>query len=307
VANKRQTPSVEWWPIAVHRDLTSMAGRIMLAMTIVRNADRREGKAPGGLGRRDDSGHSGERGSMDPTRWPSPAGPRILVPGYPQWSWRQRERAAVLFATYAAAMGVGVYAWGTAVGLAVLAFGFATHAFSAADAIRQNAFPAFGRFIPAATASAGLGAFCYAPALVAASVFAWPIAPEERPREGYLVNRWAYFDGGPQPGQTVWLRPARGARPKIARVIAGGGQRVEWSGKKFRVDDQPVEGSPFGALGSPDELKLTIPEGHVLVSFGSDPPTARPVPGNWEIVDSGDVRGRAWARSYPFWNRRLLR
>ncbi len=243
---------------------------------------------------------------MDPTRWPSPAGPRILVPGYPQWFWHQRERAAVLFVSYAAALGVGVYAWGTAIGLGVLAFAFAAHAFSAADAIRQSAFPGFGRFIPAITASAGLGAVCYAPALVAASVFAWPTAPEEFPREGYLVNRWAYGEQGPEPGQTVWLRASRGARPKIARVIAGPGQRIEWSEKRFRVDDRLVEGSPFADLGSPSELKLTIPEGHVLVRFGSDPLNARPVPGSWEIIEQGDIRGRAWALSYPFWSRRLL-
>jgi hypothetical protein len=67
-----------------------------------------------------------------------------------------------------------------------------------------------------------------------------------------------------------------------------------------------VEGSPFAAAGSPGELKMEIPQGHVLVTFGADPPTTRPVPGSWEIVDQGDIRGRAWARSYPFWSRQLL-
>ena len=31
------------------------------------------------------------------------------------------------------------------------------------------------------------------------------------------------------------------------------------------------------------------------------------MPGGWEIVDRADVRGRAWARSYPIWDRGLLR
>jgi hypothetical protein len=243
---------------------------------------------------------------MDPKRWPKPAGPRILIPGYPQWSWHQRERAVVLFFTYLTSVVVGAYSWGTGLGLGILAFAFVTHAYSAADAIRQHAFPGFGRFVPAVTASAGLGAVCYVPALAMASVFAWPIVPEERPREGYLVNRWAYGRDEPKPGETVWLRPSRGARPKIARVVAGPGQRVEWSDKKFRIDDRAVEGSPFAAAGSPGELKMEIPQGHILVTFGADPPTTRPVPGSWEIVDQGDVRGRAWARSYPFWSRRLL-
>ncbi len=240
------------------------------------------------------------------TRWPGPAGPRILVPGYPQWSWSQRERGLVLFGSYAAALAVGILSWGTSVGLAVLAFAFLTHAFSAADAIRQVAFPGFGRMVPAVTASAGLGVVCYAPALLMASIFAWPFVPGERPRDGYLINRWAYQVEGPRSGETVCLWPARGARPRIVRVVAGPGQRVEWSARKLRVDDRPVEDSPFGAPDSPKELKLTIPEGHVLVAFGADRPAGRPVPGGWEIVDRADIRGRAWARSYPFWDRRLL-
>ncbi len=238
---------------------------------------------------------------------PGPVGHRLLIPGYPQWSWEQPERALVLFGSYAAALSVAFFAWGTTVGLGVLAFAFLTHAFSAADAIRQYAFPGFGRLVPAITASAGLGAVCYAPALVMASVYAWPIALDEQPREGYLVNRWAYLARGPVTGETVWLRSTRGARPKVARIVAGPGQRVEWSGDQFRVDDQVVEESPFRVAGSPAELKLTIPEGHILVTFGADPSRYQAVPGGWEIVDRGDVRGKVWARSYPIRDRRLLR
>jgi hypothetical protein len=239
--------------------------------------------------------------------WPVPVGPRLLIPGFPQWSWHQRERGLVLFGSYVAALGVGIFAWGTTLGLGLLFFAFATHAFSAADAIRQYAFPGFGRLVPALTTSAGLGAFCYAPALAFASVYAWPIALDERPREGYFVNRWAYRVDPPAPGETVWLRPTRGVRPKVARIVAGPGQRVEWLGEQFRVDDQIVEEAPFGIAGSPSGLQMTIPEGHVLVTFGADPSRAKGVPGGWEIVSRDDVRGRAWARSYPIWDRRLLR
>jgi hypothetical protein len=213
----------------------------------------------------------------------------------------------ILFGSYAGALAVGVFAWGTTLGLLVLVFAFATHAFSAADAIRQYSFPGFGRLVPALTTSAGLGAFCYGPALAMASVYAWPIALDERPREGYLVNRWAYADEAPAPGETVWLRPTRGARPKVARIVAGPGQRVEWSGEQFLVDDLVVEESPFRIAGSPSRLQMTIPQGHVLVTFGADPRRGKGVPGGWEVVDQADVRGRAWARSYPIWDRRLLR
>lgn len=247
-----------------------------------------------------------ERGSMDPTKprepglrsigespWPASVGPRLLIPGYPQWSWHQRERAMILIGSYFGSLLVGVFAWGTSLGLGLLLFAFATHAFSAADAIRQYAFPGFGRMVPALSTSAGLGAFCYAPALTLASVFAWPIALDERPREGYFVNRWAYRDELPSPGETVWLRPTRGARPKVARIVAGPGQRIEWSDGQFRLDDQVVEVSPFRVAGSPAGLRMTIPEGHALVAFGADPLRGKGVPGGWEIIDQADIRGRA--------------
>jgi len=238
----------------------------------------------------------------------TPTGLRLMIPGYPQWVWLQHDRACFLFGTFAASLGVGIFAWGTTLGLVVLAFAFATHAFSAADAIRQYSFPGFGRVVPTFTASAGLGAICYGPALAAASVFAWPIALEDRPRDGYLVNRWAYRGGeDPRPGETIWLRQARGLRPRIARVIAGPNQRVEWSDDKLRVDDQEVQGSPFRLPGAPIELKWAVPDGHVLVSFGVDLAESRAMPGNWEVVDRADVQGKAWARSYPIRTRQLLR
>jgi hypothetical protein len=257
---------------------------------------------------------------MDPTRPCEPrldasrplpgralSGLSLLVPGYPQWAWRQGDRAIILVGSYLTALGVGIFAWGTTLGLGLLAFAFATHAFSASDAIRQYAFPGFGRLVPAFSTSAGLGAFCYAPAMALAWVYAWPITLDERPREGYLVNRWAYRDGPASPGETVWLRPARGARPKVARIVAGPGQRVEWSGDRLRVDDQFVEESPFGGAGSPAGLSMTIPDGYALVAFGADPERGKGVPGGWEIIDQSEIRGRAWARSYPIRDRKLLR
>ena len=140
-----------------------------------------------------------------------------------------------------------------------------------------------------------------------ASVYAWPITLEERPREGYLINRWAYREEIPTPGETVWLRPTRGARPKIARIVAGPGQRVEWTNDQFRVDDQVVAESPFRIAGSPGEFKMMIPDRHVMITFGADPTRGNGLPGGWEIIDLSEIRGKAWARSYPVWDRRLLR
>src|SRR5262249_40008014 len=69
----------------------------------------------------------------------------VLVPGGAQWWWGQRERASVFFGTFSAALVVGLFTWGTSASAAILLFAFAAHVASAADAIRQGAFPGFGR------------------------------------------------------------------------------------------------------------------------------------------------------------------
>ena len=46
----------------------------------------------------------------------------MLVPGLPQWAWHQRERAVLLGGSYAAALSIGVFAWGTALGAVLVAF-----------------------------------------------------------------------------------------------------------------------------------------------------------------------------------------
>ena len=103
-----------------------------------------------------------------------PAGLRVLIPGYPQWLWHQTERGAVLGGTYLAAMAVGLFAWGSPLGLAMLGLGFFAHVASASDAIRQGAFPGFGRWVPTVSATAGLGLGCYGPAAAMAVLLAWP-------------------------------------------------------------------------------------------------------------------------------------
>ena len=237
----------------------------------------------------------------------SSAGLRILIPGYPQWSWRQRERAIALFGSFAAALVVGAFAWGTPTGVAILFFAFGAHVLSVVDVVRQSAFPGFGRWMPLASASGGLALAVYAPALAFASLVAWPVPGQGVTANGYLVNRVAYRGAEPRRGDCVWLRADHRGDPRVGLVVATSGEEVQWNGKQLRIDGKtvPLE-AVFPASLAPDELAFTIPEGHMLVSsdlslvsgFSSDSLT---------MVARDHVKGRAWAQFYPLWNRRLLR
>ncbi|HWE38807.1 MAG TPA: hypothetical protein VG406_19820 [Isosphaeraceae bacterium] len=236
------------------------------------------------------------------------AGLRVLVPGLPQWRWRQRERGAALFGSFAAALGMSLFTWGTRPGLLLLAFAFGAHVTSVADVIRQGAFPAFARWVPWVSASFGLGIGCYAPMLALASVLAWPGLRPGVPLDGYLVNRWVLLQRDPGPGEAVWVDAGDGRGPWLARVLAMPGQGVEWSDERLRVAGQVVAGDhvvPFPAQVK--DLRFEVPRDHLLVV--QDGPedgvgSGRPGP---RLVSRGQVIGLAWARLYPVWRRRLLR
>ena len=70
----------------------------------------------------------------------SPAGIRVLVPGWPQFFWGQRERGWVLLGSFVVAVGAGLLTWGTWEGWSFFGFAFLTHVTSMTDAIRQGSF-----------------------------------------------------------------------------------------------------------------------------------------------------------------------
>jgi hypothetical protein len=229
-----------------------------------------------------------------------------LIPGHAQWYWGQKERALVHFGSFAAALGVGVFTWGTRLGLVILAFAFLAHAASAADAVRQGSFPGFGRWIPHISASVGLALGCYVPMLCIASVYAWPGISGVAGSEGYLINRWAYQGRSePKRGDSVWIFPYRAQAAEVATVLAGPGQEVEWIGEECRVDGKLVSLPHFSPVAPETDAVIQVPIDHVLVRRGNSEAPFDTSSG-LALVPRDRVMGRAWAQYAPFWDRRLL-
>ncbi len=227
----------------------------------------------------------------------------FLLPGVPQWLWGQRDLGLLLGGSFASALAAGLFAWGTAAGSILLIFAYAVHVASAADAIRRWAFPGFGRWVPAASASAGLAA-CYGPLALLAALVAWPGMESGGPRQGYLVDRLAYRDRGPGDGDHVWLARSpshRGGR--LASVLGRPGDEVEWAGGRLRVAGRRIDEIPFRPGQAPKSMAFRVPDGHLLVAYRGDDPL---LPRAWELVPESRVDGRAWAKLYPVWDRRFL-
>ncbi len=236
----------------------------------------------------------------------SQVGWRILVPGWAQWSWRQPERAFVLFGSFVASLVMGAFAWGSWVSVVVLAFAFLTHVVSSVDVLRQAAFPGFGRWMPVISISGGLAVGIYGPLLGMTALVAWPVQQEGSAGDGYLVNCWAYRHRDPERGDCVWLRLSPWSEPKIGRVVAEAGDEVEWSKQRFRVNGTALDrGLPFRSHEPPDDLAYKVPEGHLLVLPDALNPRAESSR-SLVLVANAQVHGRAWARLYPVWERGLL-
>ncbi len=251
------------------------------------------------------------REAADSRAWPvdrrpfeSPAGPRLLVPGWPQLAWGQSERGWVLLGSFLVAAGVGILAWGTWLSWPFLAFAFLAHVTSTADAIRQGSFPVYPRRTAVPMIGGALAALLYVPGLLILIATAWPGSAADRSRSVYLVNCWAYRGAQPRRGHWVWFRLPQGPF-RAARVVAVAGQEVEWDGHRCRVDGQtPRLMAPLRTAAWPQPCRFKVPPDQVLVEPEEEGATH--ATGPLVLVAQDQIIGRAWAQYYPVWDRRLL-
>lgn len=246
---------------------------------------------------------------MEITRPDLAVGWCLLAPGYAQWHWGQRERGLALLGTFTASLVIAAFAWGTSVGLALLALAFLTHVCAASDAIRQRSFPAPSRAVAWLGTATGLGLALYVPALALAMLVARPGANGQSGAERYLVNCWAYRAAEPQREDWVWYRSQAPGGSRVGRVIAGQGQEVSWAENVLEVDGRRVPGvaTPFRSPSPPSEVCYRVPAGCVLIAPEAEAPEDRPAQAEGlTIISHHQVEGRAWARMYPIRERRLL-
>jgi hypothetical protein len=234
----------------------------------------------------------------------SPAGFRLLVPGWPQFSWGQGERAGVFLGSFIVAIAAGILAWGTWLSCCFFAFGFLAHVSSATDAIRQGSFPVYPRRTAVTMIGASLAVLLYLPVLLALIATAWPGTSPDRTRSVYLVNCWAYRGTSPKRGHCVWLHLPPGGGLHTARVVAVAGQEVEWTGHQWRVDGQRLQ-APLRTSAWPQTCHFKVPADQVLVE-PEEEDGSPPMSGSLVLVSQDQIVGRAWAQYYPVWDRRLL-
>jgi hypothetical protein len=243
---------------------------------------------------------------VDRRPFDTPPGFRLVVPGLPQLSWLQHERAAVLIVSYLTALVVVAWTWGTWVSWVFLGYAFFAHAVSAADALRQSSFPACSSRTAFIWVFVNLGLLVYLPGTLVLLTLAWPGFSDPETGTGYVVNRWAYRRAAPRPGEWIWTNLGSRGRPHAAQVVAIGGQEVEWTGRNWRIDGmaRPLSGSPR-ITAWPQTCRFHVPSDQYLVEPAEAEESTSAI-GPMVLVPSDAIVGRAWARLYPMWDRRLL-
>ena len=173
---------------------------------------------------------------IDRRPYESPVGLKMMVPGWPQFSWGQRQRGWVLVGSFAVALAVGLWTWGTWLGWGFFAFAFITQVTSV-----DGCAPA--RFVPDLSEPDRAGVRLQRPGIVALSsrhssccaVIARPGFEAGRHGSGFLVNCWAYHGDAQAARRPVDLDEASPARANSGpgRVVAVPGQEVEWTGDEL--------------------------------------------------------------------------
>ena len=236
----------------------------------------------------------------------SPVGLRTLVPGLPQHLSGQRQRGWVFFGSFASALTIAFWTWGTPQGLGFLALAFLTHVGSVTDVLRQWSFPVYPAKRALVLVTLSLGLILYLPVVTVLSVLAWPGFEPAAAGIGFLVDRHAYRAQGPSQGQWVWVHPSASQEPRAARVVAISGEEVEWTGRNWMVDGKNCDlVSPSRFKSWPQPCRFKIPPNQILVEPRDDGNSDVAI-GPVVLIPPERIIGRAWAQFYPVWDRRLL-
>ncbi len=233
----------------------------------------------------------------------------LLLPGFHQRRRGQTELGWLCAGTYASALVVGLFSWGTTCGALLVLVAFTVHVLGLGDALRARSFPPFSPTATFASAFTTLS-LAYTPLLAIAYALAWPV-PQTNPEPqapSYLANRWAYRHQEPRRGDWICYDGPQGPGRHIGIVRAQQGQRLDLRSDAFWLNDRFLAHSLPGMIApAPSSAAPLVPAGRLLIQdLDSHPASGSTTTAIFRQVELRQVRGQVWARHWPLRERAWL-
>lgn len=246
---------------------------------------------------------------------------RLLIPGWPQIAAGQREIGLALMLGFLVILALSGPIYGSWPGYLLIATACGIHAGGLYHAALQTGLGHERRRLRFLASLVGVALAVYVPASYGLASLVEPISVQlprpplergdvymiarrgRRLRPGDLVVYQIYGNNvAVRTGTRVEL--VQGAR--IDRILAGPGDRVDWTGATLMVNSVPCQYTPLNATFRPGSFALTIPEGcYLIVPSTERGPveslTVMPV-GFWQslcVVPEYRIQGRVFWRSAP--------
>lgn len=265
--------------------------------------------------------------------WPKPGVMfRFVVPGWAQLTTGQTLRGRLFLTVFSSLVVGALFFYASALGNLCVGLTFSVHVSSIIDAlggrggVRQ-------RITQALLAMFVIGLMVYAPVGWLAGRVASPHQLNQdmggfyrgdvllsnawdRPEPGQLVIWWMAWQIGqdhPNEGHQGWhWRYVQRAGERLARVIAGSGQCVEWDGHELRVDGRvlPLDIHHIDPRGLPAESPFYVPAGYYLIQPVDVPVIDRVNLDRWRtssLAREEFIRGRIYMIYEPLRRRSLVR
>lgn len=247
---------------------------------------------------------------------------RMVVPGWPQHYLGQARRGQGMLGLYLGLLALGILSIGTTFGALLLGTALAVHISSILDVLWPVAHQWRTRAVALLLCLAVVGTVVYWPAI-------WAVS------QVLGVRRIAITAGPLQAGDAILYRPGGaadvgdvvlyeiqqaqiltrtpGGYPAyyrvqgqfIDRVLAAGGQVIEWKQQRLRVDGQDTPYQPLHPAAVTADLQLTVPLGYYGILPSTQPQDAPPFPPEiWQtisLVPQGQILGRVVLRQRPIW------
>lgn len=258
---------------------------------------------------------------------------RVIVPGWSQIYQGKTTRGRWYLGAFLAVLVPGLLLLGTTWGSILLGLAFSVHTSAAFDVFQQYRPETgmAGMMMRSVWVMLAVWMFIYLPAGWVVGMGALvrtiqaDIPPLLRSGDAVLVNRSLHWGAYPRPGQivlytlpTIRIDRQEGSRhaiyeiggERMERVLATGGDKVLWDGKRLIVNGKESALRPLDAGALPKRMTVTVPTDSVFILPSGFVLRGAPLDDyDWQriaIVPRDEVLGTPYLRWQPFWRMKVI-